>query len=428
MRGIGAVFPSLRRAGGNAKSLIVAGSLGSFGGGLFTVARPVYLYAAGLDPTVIGILIAVESFLGVLLAIPVAMMSDLFGRKRFVVFGLLLDAVGAFLYFYSSDIIVLVIAQALFAFVTATVGAPFLALFADGTTEGNRNELFVLFYFAGGIATAIGSFVTGLQAPLAGLLGVGSLDAFRLLFLVVSATSLAAGVVVLRCVSERRAERAAAGGRGLSLRDMIRVPKKSMGVVKKFSIIGFTGFGAGLIIPLLPLWYNLRFGVDVSVIGPLFGSIFLTTALASLLTPAFAKRSGSVFTIVATQLSAIVLLVLIPLAPDYLSAGVVMVTRSTLANMSNPIMQSFMMGLIHPDERATASSMIQMFDAIPRAYAPAVGGYLLSVGLINTPFFVTAALYIVSTALFYIFFRKATPVLSRVDLAEERGLNSGSSG
>ncbi|MDG6900599.1 MAG: MFS transporter [Nitrososphaerota archaeon] len=412
MQGIRSSFPSLGQIDGNARYLTAAGALVNFGAGYFIVARPVYLYAAGFDPTVIGVLIAVQSFLGVILAIPIAMMSDIFGRKRFVVYGLLLDGIGSFLFFYSTNLAALVAAQVLFAFVTAAASSPFIALFMESTNEDNRNGLFVILSFVGGIAMAMGSFGAGLPVVLERMLGTDYLWGFRLIFLAVAITSLSSGAVVFRSVSEKPRAGSAMGSGGLSLSGLIKIPRKSMGVVKKFSIIGFTGFGAGLIIPLLPLWYNLKFGVDVSIIGPLFGSIFLTTALASLFTPAIARRRGNVFTIIATELSGVVLLVSVPLAPDYLSAGGIMVVRSTFANMSSPIMQSFMMGLVHPDERATASSMIQMFDSVPRAYAPAIGGYLLSVGLIDLPFYMTAVLYVVSITLFYFFFRRMEPTRS----------------
>jgi MFS family permease len=410
-------FPSLRAIDTNAKYLILAGALVNFGGGYFTVARPVYMYAAGLNPTIIGLLIALQGLLGVVLSIPVAMLSDSFGRKRFVVLGLLFDAAGSFLFFYSLNLTVLVVAQVMFAFVTAAANAPLLALFTESTTKENRNEMFVLFYFVGGIATAMGSFAAGLPVPFESLFSVDYLGGFRLLFLVVSATSLASGLVVSRFISESRAEKMGRGGR-LRFGDMFRLPKRSMAVVKKFSVIGFTGFGAGLVLPLLPLWYSLKFGVDASLIGPLFGSIFLTTAVASLFTPTLARRAGSVSTIIATQLLGTVLLVAMPLSPDYLAAGVVMVARSTLANMANPIMESFMMGLVHPEERATASSVIQMFDSVPRWYGPSVGGYLFSMGLIDVPFYFTAVLYAVSIGLFYLFFRRAESAQLPVETAQ----------
>ena len=412
-------FPSFRHLDSNAKHLMLAAGLLDWGGGYFLVARPIYLYAVGFSAITVGALISLQLFLGMVLSIPVGMASDAFGRKRFVVFGLLLDAVGAFLFFYSSSLVALVVAQVLFAVVNAAAGSPFMALFTDSTTSGNRNNLFALLGFIVGISMAVGGYASWLMAPLEGLLGVGYLGGFRLLFLLVSLTSLAGGAFVALSVSESR-ERS--GQReGFSLRGMVKLPRKSMGVVKRFSIIGFTGFGAGLLIPLLPLWFNVRFEVDISVTGPLFGSIFLVTAFASLFTPAMARKRGSVFTIVATQLSAIALLVSMPFAPNYFYAGALMVARSTLANMAGPIMSSFTMGLVHPEERATASSIIQLFDNIPRAYGPTVNGYLLSLGMIDLPFYITALLYLVSSSLFYFFFRHVRPPRPPEAAAPESG-------
>ena len=407
MKALGRLFPSLGRVDANAKYLMLAEGLLNWGGGYFLVARPIYLYAIGLSPTTVGELISLQAFLAIILSIPIAMLSDALGRKRFVVIGMLLDAAGAFLFFYSSNLAVLGAAQVLFALVNAAAGAPFLALFTGSTTPENRNEQFVVLGFVATISLAVGGYASGLPIPLEGVLQASYLGAFRFLFLVVSLTSLAGGVIVALFVSEER--RTGPAERRISFRGLVNLPRKSMRVVKRFSVIGFTGFGAGLIIPLLPLWFTLRFEVDTSVIGPLFGSIFLTTAFASLVTPALARKRGNVVTIVATQLSAIALLVSIPLSPNYLSAGVLMVARSTLANMAGPITNSFTMSLIHPEERATASSIIQLFDSVPRAYAPTISGYLFSLGMIDLPFYITALFYVVSSSLFYLFFRNVKP-------------------
>jgi MFS family permease len=379
-----------------------------FGAGYYVVARPVYLLQIGFDPTIIGLLITIQGLLGVGLAIPVAMFSDVVGRKRFVVFGLMLDALGSFLFFYSTSLLLLIVAQVAFAFVSAAAAAPFIALFTETTTEENRNDLFVLLGFSGGIATSLGSFASGLPPWLGGLLATTEAAAFRFLFLAVAVTSLAAGLMANFLVSERRGSGAPVR-RPMSLRGAFRLPRKSWGVVKKFSIVSLTGMGAGMLIPLLPLWYSLKFGVSVSAIGPLYGSIFLMTAIASLFTPALARRKGSIFAIVIPDLAGVAVLLAMPFAPDYLIAGVLMVGRSLLANMYTPIYQSFMMGQITPEERATSASIIQMFDNIPRSYATGIGGYLFDLGLLDLPFFITGALYVLSDSLLYLFFRKAKP-------------------
>jgi MFS family permease len=405
-----AALPSTRGISREAAYLIAASFLISFGEGYFMVARPVYLYKIGFDPAVIGLLITLQGLLGVALSVPVAMLSDVLGRKRFVVSGLLLDALGSFLFFYSTNLEFLAGAQVIFAFVMAAAGSPFVAFFTETTTNENRNDLFVLLSFTGGIATSSGSFASGLPPLLSHLLGTSEPSAFRILFLIVATSSLAAGLIAQFLVSEQKRTRVSGLPR-VSLRGAVKLPRKSMGVVKKFSIISLTGLGAGMLIPLLPLWYNLRFGVDVSVIGPLYGSISLMTAVASLFTPALARRKGSIFTIVVPDLAGVAVLLAMPFTSNYLYAGVLMVTRNLLANMYNPILGSFMMGLIDPEERATASSIIQMFDSVPRAYSTGLGGYLFSLGLLDLPFYITAGLYIISDSLLYLFFRsvKANP-------------------
>ena len=80
------------------------------------------------------------------------------------------------------------------------------------------------------------------------------------------------------------------------------------------------------------------------------------------------------------------------------------------------------MGLIAPDERATANSIINTFDAFPRAWGPSIGTWLFSLGLLDLPFFITGAMYVGSIFSFYFIFRNLKPVssISGVESSEKK--------
>ncbi|MDG6928525.1 MAG: MFS transporter [Nitrososphaerota archaeon] len=391
-----AFLPSLRGIDPAARNLIIAFLLPSAGNGFTSVGFSLYLYSLGMGTTLIGALLSVTSLVSVALAVPLGMLADAHGKKRFVMLGLSLDTLGLAAVSFSANFFVLMTAATFFGLAGAALFSPAQAMLADKcATEAQRNSVFALTAFGGGLAFASGSFVVGAVGVVRETLALGEGASYRSLFLAFALLEVAAGMVVWRGVSESKT--------GGSVR--FRMPRKSWRVVKRFSILGLIGLGAGLIIPLFPLWFHLRFGLDTSVLGPLFGIAGIAMALSYLVSPAMAKGRGTVFAIVATQLSSVAVLLLIPLSPGYVFAGAAMVTRGILMNVAHPIQTSFQMGLVDPEERATATSIIGLFDAVPRAYGPTLGGYLFSLGFLDLPFFVTALLYTASTVLFYVFFR-----------------------
>jgi len=182
-------------------------------------------------------------------------------------------------------------------------------------------------------------------------------------------------------------------------------PEKSKKVVIKFSVLSLIGLGAGIIVQLFSFCFYLRFHVGGSFLGPLYAVSNLFVAVAFLLSPLLVEKIGPVKTIVYTQWSSVVLLLLIPIIPSILIVSALYVSRNLLMNMSGPIQTSFLMSLVSPDERASASSITNSFHTIPRAFGPAIGGYLLGIGNLTLPFFLTGILYAISSTLFLIFFK-----------------------
>lgn len=181
---------------------------------------------------------------------------------------------------------------------------------------------------------------------------------------------------------------------------------RSMKKISSFAMTrGLIGFGAGLVIPLFSLWFYLRFGVGVSVLGPLFAISNVTLAFAYLASGKLAATIGSVNSLITCQALAIVLLVAIPESPSYAIVAVLYVARNFLMNMSQPLETSFLMSIVEPEERASASAIAGAASNITRAVSPSLGGHFMSSVSLSLPFYLTAALYATSTVLFYNFFK-----------------------
>ena len=74
-------------------------------------------------------------------------------------------------------------------------------------------------------------------------------------------------------------------------------------------------------------------------------------------------------------------------------------------NMSSPLAQSMIMGLVAEDERGAASGVSAALWRLPNALSSFIGAWLMGMGFLDAPFFLAALFYIVSISLFWHYFR-----------------------
>jgi predicted MFS family arabinose efflux permease len=108
--------------------------------------------------------------------------------------------------------------------------------------------------------------------------------------------------------------------------------------------------------------------------------------------------------IVITQGSSTLLMFAVPFSPDFGTASVVYISRSVLMNMSNPLEQSLILGMVSPDERSEASGISAALWRLPNSISTGIGAYLMGAGYLALPFYLASVLYIISIGLFWYFF------------------------
>jgi MFS family permease len=100
------------------------------------------------------------------------------------------------------------------------------------------------------------------------------------------------------------------------------------------------------------------------------------------------------------------------LAPTYQLAGIVYIVRNFFMNISWPVQQSYLMGTVTADERASASAITSTIWGIGSSVGPIFAGYLLSktdYASISAPLLIGAGIYLVSAAAFYFLFHRKPP-------------------
>lgn len=378
----------------NTGRVVLGASPLAAGLGFYQVAIAVFLPLEGISVTNLGALLTTFGLTTVVFSIPFAILSDRYGRKYLMLTGALLASFVVIVPGITSNFLFLEISAVIGGLGEAMYLSTWNAYLADTTPVDVRAATFSLSFMTFTIASGIGTFAPGIFP----LLPMDLLTAHRVAFVALGLLCLGTPISVARWAINVKPK---SSRRGIW-------PRKSLGVIAKFSITNLMiGLGAGLIIPLIPTWFYLRFNVTDVFTGPLVAAASIIMGLTAVAAPQIAKRIGLVRGIVMTQGFSTIFLLSIPFSPTPLVAAPLYVIRAVLMNMSSPLGDTFLMNMIAEDERATASSFNAVIWRLPNAASTVIGGSLLNAGSLSLPFYLCTTLYVTSIVLFYTIFHKA---------------------
>jgi len=384
--------------------------------GLFFITLQVFLLLEGVSFATSGLILTVAGITAASSTLLFGGLADRYGRKRFVLLGGILASMSLAVFGLVPasapwGLSSLFGAAVLAGLAEAMYASSWGAMLAEKATNEKRTSAFSLSFFIATISAAVGGFSPSILGPLDSYFGIDIITGHRYLFVTVAAVSLLGPAFILR-ISDSEARRPDRGRLRL-------IPQKSRKIVAQYSVAGILiALGAGMVVPLVPGWSYLRFGVTDEVSAPILGGVnSLVMGVANLATPRLARRFGTVRTIVLTQASSTIFLFSMPFATSFAVASGIFVVRSMLMMMSNPTEQSLLMGLVAEEERSTASAITAALWRLPNSFSTAIGAFLMGLGgfYLSVPFFLCTALYLASISYFWFAFRN-------VRLPEERVL------
>lgn len=391
----------LRRAAGglspNARLYLAGTFLMGLGQGAQAVHLNLYLRSLGVGVDDIGWVLSAASLGLVAASLPAAMWVDRFRAES--VF--LLAAAGSS---------AACLAMLLFPFREVLLGASFLSgmlyavhwvaaapFFMRNATEGERTELFGLSAALETLAMTISALGAGYLAGwLGGLLGS---EAAGLKWALVAA----AGASLAAVLPFSRIRSAPQEGAARGWLDYLRSP--SLGLILRLSLPGFlVGYGAGLTIPFLNLYFRNRFGKSPADIGLYYAVANVLTMAGFLAGPILARRFGHVRAIVATELLSIPFFFILAVADRPGVAVAAFWMRGALMNMNQPVSAAFAMEVVPPQEQAAANSVRTFAWNLSWMASTAAGGHLIEARGHAPGMFVTMGLYLVAASCFWAFF------------------------
>ena len=381
------------------KYLIYASIMPSVAYGLiFTDISYFLTIVQGVTAEFTGLVISAMGISTFVAGIFLGIAADVYGRKKLLVMGNILASVMLVVFVLTTDPILLMTAAILEGVSEAAVLTSSSALLADKAEDNKRTSVFSLYGFVQSIAFGLGSFAIP-SIIIFEFVGFSNKEGYILLYSLIAILSVVFTLIMLRVSESEKLKKEASGVKNL-------LPGKSKVVLLKFTFTSAVlAFGAGMVVPLMAFWFNLQYGISDVISGPILALSSLLIALAILVAPYLALRFGLVKSIVLTQAVSTAFIFAIPFSPNYALAGFLYSMRALLMNMSSPLSQSMIMGLVAEDERGAASGISGALWRLPNALSTFIGAWLMGIGLLAEPFLIAGVFYIIAIILFWLYFR-----------------------
>jgi MFS family permease len=401
--------------------------LRSMAQGALVVDFVLYLKALGWGAAGIGLLLGATGVVGAVMLLAAGILSDRFGRRPFLMGYQLASAAGALAVVVFPHSWVLVLTAVLLGYGRGANGSagPFApveqAWLAASVSAEGRGQAFslnaALGFLGMGLGTLIGSAVPLFERFLAGPAAYEPLFVLNLVVALVTTWMIARLSEAPRrparaaAATPRRAEARAASetnlvpseaageaGPGADAPGVTR--RENVALTLLTTVNSINAIGIGLIGPLLPYWFAVRFGVGPEAIGSVYAVSFLLTAISSVVTGEVGARVGVVRSIVGPRTFGVLLLIAMPLMPAYGWAAGIYALRSIVNRGTAGTRQAFSMALVRDARRGLASSLNALSFRLPSAIGAAAAGWLIGLGLLDLPFFIAAGFQFAYVALF----------------------------
>jgi len=389
-------FRGFRR---DARKMIAAGLIDNMSTAINGFVLVLYLNVLGYSNVIFGTLALIMEVSQVIVLVASGFIADRFGRKKTILLGFGLGTLGMMHFAFFNSMPAFIAASVLLGASSGFTGPAFSAFLSEKTTQKRRKYLFslnsIVANAGSGAVTLVGGFIPLLFTS---YMGFASEPSYRMIFLLAFLLKFAAiGLMVqVRTDKPRPVQK-----------ESRAAEKDHWILLTKFAIPqALTGIGAGVLIPYLPLYFKLRFEMDIGPIGVLFALQAFSMALITIYLPKMAERRGTVAITVAFHAVSVVLMITMPFTPWLALVVLLFLIRAALMNVPGPIMTSFMMSKLPHSLRATAQSYTGFAWMLTHALGVFIGGFLWDTGDLIMPFYIATTLYVISISTYFLFFYK----------------------
>ncbi|WP_209125017.1 MFS transporter [Alkalihalobacillus sp. BA299] len=394
----------------NVRLFLLASFLGNVGMGIFMIIYNYYIRELGFDDQVNGKVIAMTAMASAIFLLPAGLMSDKVGRKKVILVGAIFSALTLFLRAVLVAEPLLLVSAFCTGIFMSFIQVSSIPLLAENSTEKQRVHLFSFNFALIMVANVVGNALGGtLSDALQAFLSLSTLWSVRVTLLVGSAFFFASLVPILTINEKKKLKTEKTGAS--SFKNIFKTQKAGLKMIALFAIAQLIiGFGSGLVIPYLNLYFTDRFEINKSLVGIIISLGQAMTAVALMIGPAVVKRFGEVRAVVILQLSSLPFLLLTAYTENLWFAVIGFLFRQALMNAGNPIQMSLMMRSVDDSIKGLANSLGQMVFQLGWAV---MGPVSMTIVMLNGAYYgyaivfsITGGLYLIGSTYFYLVFRK----------------------
>ena len=238
---------------------------------------PLFALFLGAGPEAIGLAVGISTVTGIFFKLPAGALSDVVGRRRTMLAGLVVFGVMPFFYLFIESYSALVVVRFLHGLATAIYGPVAMAVVAD-VAGSRKGEMLSWFSSVGIIGTLLGAPIGGFILD-AGTNGGPVLWQFRLVFALSALAGVAAMVLGFKTLGiEEKVEHVLGFGERLAkFRECIREVLSDKRIVTTSSMEGVQNMTMGALEAFLPVYAVKVAGLSEFQAGLLWGAQIIVT-------------------------------------------------------------------------------------------------------------------------------------------------------
>lgn len=300
-------------------------------------------------------------------------------KTYLLIVSLFLSLSGFILFFFSS---IFLIFLALFLGNISTTGTetgPFQSIetgiLPDLVDKSFVNRAYGIYNFLGYTFSSLGALASSIPAYFN-----YALFSFKILYLVYGIAGLIIFVNYIKFnykedISNR-----------ISIKEFDKKAKRDL--ILMTALFSADALGGGFIVQsIIAYWFNVKYGVSLKLLGPLFMAVNIITAISLLLAPLIAEKLGNLKTMVITHLISNIFLILIPVFSSFWISAMFLLLRQSMSKMDVPTRQAFVTEIFKRDYRVSFNSISNTFRSISSLVGSPIDGIALENGLLTLPFF-----------------------------------------
>ncbi|MEM2134774.1 MAG: MFS transporter [Candidatus Jordarchaeaceae archaeon] len=293
----------------------------SLGYGIVVPFLPQYAMSLGASDLDLGIIFSSYALVQLVTAVPFGLMSDRYGRRWFMISGMLLLGVASLVYPLARSVLMISACRAVQGLAASATWSSAIALVADTFPGRDKGEKL-------GITTGV-SGMGGIAGPMVG----GALSDINFIypFLLIAVLSLATFIYMFFRLKIPPKEKAVEGS------SYVETVKKALGIRNILIIIvinALTTIFWGFVEPLMPPYLSGRFSLSATQIGLIFGVASLSYAVCQPFVGRLSDRYGrKIFIVTGMALLAGVNL-LIPFCGDPVSLTIVIMLTASIGTLA----------------------------------------------------------------------------------------------